>query len=166
MLIRAMRRVNGVLLLGGNGPLHDELRSLAAQMGAPVVFAGEIPEAELPAYFHACDVYCLPSVATAEAFGIVQAEAMLCGKPVVNTQLGNGVNELAPDGVTALTVPPNDADALADALNRVLGDAALARRLGDAGSARVREHFTVDAMVRKTLDLYTRLVEARGRSTA
>ena len=161
VLIKAMALVPAVLLLGGEGPLTAELGKLAAGSGARVVFAGSIPEDELPIYFHACTVYCLSSVATAEAFGIVQAEAMACGKPVVNTRLGNGVNEVAQDGVSALTVEPGDASALAAALNRVLGDPALAQRLGEAGRTRVHDDFTVDAMVSKTIDLYASLLRPR-----
>ena len=161
VLIKAMALVPAVLLLGGEGPLTAELREQAARSGVRVAFAGSIPEEELPIYFHACAVYCLSSLAPAEAFGIVQAEAMACGKPVVNTRLGNGVNEVAQDGVSALTVEPGDASALAAALNRVLGDHALAQRLGEAGRTRVHDVFTVDAMVSKTIDLYTSLLRAR-----
>lgn len=157
VLIKAMSRVPAVLILGGDGPLTAELRAQAASSGAQVVFAGTIPDADLPAYFHACDVYCLSSVAPAEAFGIVQAEAMACGKPVVNTWLHNGVNELAAHDVCALTVAPGDATALATALNHVLGNRALAERLGNAGRQRVHQDFSVEAMIQKTLDLYASL---------
>lgn len=158
VLIRAMAAVPAVLLLGGSGPMSAELRELASGTGAQVYFAGEIAEADLPAYFHACDVYCLSSIATAEAFGIVQAEAMVCGKPVVNTWLHNGVNALAPDGLCALTVQPRDAAALSAALNQVLADPALAHRLGEAGRARVLQSFSVEAMVNQTLALYQSLI--------
>ncbi|MEL5849960.1 MAG: glycosyltransferase, partial [Candidatus Igneacidithiobacillus chanchocoensis] len=158
ILIQAMADVPAVLLLGGDGPLTADLRALATGTGAQVDFAGEIPEADLPAYFHACDVFCLPSVATAEAFGIVQAEAMACGKPVVNTWLHNGVNAVAPDGVCALTVEPRDSAALAAALNKVLADPVLAQRLGDAGKSRVAQSFSVEAMVQHMLALYASLV--------
>lgn len=154
VLIQAMAEVPAVLLLGGDGPMTAELRNLADNTGAQVHFAGEIPEADLPAYFHACDVYCLSSVAPAEAFGIVQAEAMACAKPVVNTWLHNGVNAVAPDGVCALTVNPGDVAALSAALNQVLADPALAQRLGEAGRVRVLQSFSVEAMVRQTLALY------------
>lgn len=162
VLIDAMAQVPGVLVLGGEGPLTEALRARAAPLGSRVVFAGVIPDAELPAYFHACDVFCLPSVAPAEAFGIVQAEAMACGKPVINTWLHSGVNELAAHEVSALTVAPGDPGALAAALRRVLGDAALAQRLGAAGRQRVLRDFTVEAMVRKTLDLYAALTAPAG----
>ena len=166
VLIDAMAHVDGVLILGGEGPLTAALRARAAHLGARVAFAGAISEAELPAYFHACDVFCLPSVAPAEAFGIVQAEAMACGKPVVNTWLHNGVNEVAMHDVSALTVEPGNVVALGEALRCVLADASLARRLGEAGRDRVMRDFTVDAMVGKTFDLYMKLtarIDPSGR---
>lgn len=158
VLIRAMTRVPAVLLLGGEGPLTQKLRQQAAELKAKVEFVGSIPEARLPSYFHACDVFCLPSVARTEAFGLVQAEAMACGKPVVNTMLNNGVNELAPDNVCALTAPVADDFALASAISRLLAAPDFSRRLGRAGHERVHDSFTVEAMVDRTLQLYTSIV--------
>lgn len=161
VLIRAMAKVPAVLLLGGEGPLTSQLRQLAMSVGAKVEFVGTIPEEMLPAYYHASDVFCLPSVAQTEAFGLVQAEAMASGKPLVNTALGTGVNELAPPDVCALTVPPGDESALAEALARMLLDAKLCQRLGSAGLERVRTRFAVDVMVEQTLDLYHELISRR-----
>ena len=100
-------------------------------------------EADLAAYYHACAVYCLPSLAPSEAFGLVQVEAMACAKPIVNCDLGNAVNFVAPHDVCAWTVAPNDAPALADALRHLLADAPLRDRL-----------FSMQAMVDGTLALY------------
>ena len=160
VLIQAMAHVPALLLLGGEGPLTPRLREQASSLSARVEFTGAIPDAKLPSYFHACDVFCLPSIVTMEAFGFVQAEAMACGKPVVNTALGNGVNELAPHQVCALTVPPGDDIALAEALCDVLRQPALAARLGAAGHERVHASFTVEAMVNQTLALYHELVDS------
>jgi rhamnosyl/mannosyltransferase len=165
-LIRAMVGVDGVLCLGGSGPLTPQLRTLAASLGAPVEFTGPIPEAQLPAYFHACDVFCLPSAQRAETFGFVQAEAMACAKPIVNTWLHNGVNELAPDGVCACTVAAGDPSALAGAISQLFANDALARRLGAGGQARIRAEFTVAGMVEETLSLYREVVARRRQMKA
>ena len=161
VLIRAMARVPAVLILGGEGPLTPMLRQQAETVGARVRLVGNIPEPQLPSYFHACDVFCLPSVAKTEAFGLVQAEAMACAKPLVNTALDNGVNELAPNDICALTVTPGDDDALATALQKILSDSATATRLGVAGRDRVNTSFTVNAMVTKTLALYEMVSKCR-----
>lgn len=161
VLIHAMTRVPGILLLGGDGPLTAQLKRLAASTGARVEFLGAIEERILPAYYHASDIFCLPSVAKTEAFGLVQAEAMSCKKPLVNTDLGNGVNELAPQGLCALTVPPGDPVALGDALRRLIADPSMAVELGEAGFHRVRSLFTIHRMVDKTVALYESVITAK-----
>uniref|UniRef100_UPI00260F3A05 glycosyltransferase n=1 Tax=Halothiobacillus sp. TaxID=1891311 RepID=UPI00260F3A05 len=110
----------------------------------------------------ACDIFCLPSVATTEAFGIVQTEAMLCGKPIVNTNLGTGVNEVAPQGVCALTVPPGDDGALSQALNALIESPEYAKSLGEAGRKRALEQYNVERMAADTLALYATLTRNRG----
>jgi rhamnosyl/mannosyltransferase len=156
-LIRALASVrDAALLLGGQGPLTDELREIARQAGVAdrVHFAGRIPDLELPGWYHASDVFCLPSVEPAEAFGIVQVEAMACGKPVVCCQLGNGVNWVNRDGETGLTVPSADAAALAGALTRLQRDPTLRARLGEQARRRAWSEFTSAAMAKATLAVY------------
>jgi len=156
-LIRALAEVPGtVLALGGQGPLTAELRRVAAEAGVAdrVEFVGRIPDTDLPAWYHACDVFCLPSVEPAEAFGIVQVEAMACGRPVVCCQLGNGVNWVNPDGETGLTVAPKDAAALGAALRRLLADDALRARLGEEGRRRAYRMFSAESVAAGTLAVY------------
>jgi len=158
-LIDAMRLVDARLLIVGEGPLRDALgaRVRAAGVGERVRFLGEIRDRDLVAHYHAADVFALASTARSEAFGLVQLEAMACGRPVVNTALGSGVPYVSVHGQTGLTVPPSNAAALASALDRLLGDADLRRRFGEAGRARVRAEFSLDAVVARTLDLYREL---------
>ncbi|GHT90462.1 glycosyl transferase family 1 [Betaproteobacteria bacterium] len=145
------------LLLGGTGPLTPKLQQQAAAKGitARVHFPGKIPEADLPAYYQASDLFCLPSRTQAEAFGIVQMEAMAAGKPVVNTRLGNGVNYVSQDGVTGLTVPPDDPQALATALQTLLQDNAKRQQFGANAQARVKQEFSLEVMGERIEALYT-----------
>ncbi len=164
VLIRAMAAVRGKLLIVGDGPLRQELESLAArlQVTDKVVFAGEIHNAGVAPYYHAADLFALASVARSEAFGIVQIEAMAAGLPVVNTSLDSGVPFVSLDGQTGLTVPPSDPPALAAAINRLLDDQALRQSLGQAGVARAKQEFGLDTMLRRTLDLYQRVGAGSG----
>lgn len=150
------------LVLVGEGPLTPSLRSRADALGitARVTFAGRVDDVELAAWYRACDVFCLPSVEPAETFGLVQIEAMACGKPVVSTQLGTGVEYVNVDGETGIVVPPRDVAALAAALHRLLSDSALAQRMGAAARRRAREEFSFQAMVARTLALYRSLQRA------
>src|SRR5205807_3182412 len=110
------------------------------------------------ALYHACDLFVLPSVTRQEAFGMVQLEAMACGKPVISTLLPSGVPWVNRDGETGIVVPPNDAPALQKALQTLIADPALRARLGARGLARIQTEFTVDRMVGQTTALYRSLV--------
>ncbi len=159
VLIETMQHVDAQLILGGDGPLKVELQQQAERLGIShkVTFTGSIPEADLAAYFNACDVFCLPSVAQSEAFGLVQLEAMACGKPVVCTQLNNGVNVVNQAGVTGLAVPVRDATALAEALNMLLQDDVLRSKLGRQAKAHAVSGYSLTAMSNSHLALYTSL---------
>ena len=161
-LIAAMPDVRATLLVVGSGELRGELERQATQAGVSnrVHFVDSASDADVIAYLHACDVFVLPSVHRSEAFGIVQVEAMACGKPVVNTALPSGVPYVSVDRVTGLTVPPRDAGALATALGRLLEDRAFRERLGLQGRARVAAEFTQELMVKRVLDVYRETIGA------
>jgi glycosyltransferase involved in cell wall biosynthesis len=159
-LIRAAERIQGTVLVIGTGPQEEMLRRLASslQLSKKVRFLGHLPDEDLPAYYHACDVFVLPSTAPTEAFGLVQVEAMACGKPVVCTDLPTGVTYVNRHGETGLVVPPRDPQALAEAVNRLLADPALRQRLGRQGRERVEREFTKEAMVQKILGVYEKVL--------
>lgn len=163
VLIEAMQHTNAYLILGGDGPLTSELMQQVRALGltAKVQFTGRISDEDLPAYYHACDVFCLPSVTTAEAFGLVQLEAMACGKPVICTQLNNGVNAVNSNGVTGMTVPTNDAPALAHAID-TLTDMALRTQLGQQAKAHALGNYSLQAMGVQHLGLYQALLNTRS----
>ncbi|MGD0072761.1 MAG: glycosyltransferase [Candidatus Binataceae bacterium] len=153
-LIRAMAAVEGTLLIVGEGPLRSSLEREARANGVAnrVVFLGDVPD--VVPYYHAADVFVLASIARSEAFGIVQLEAMACGKPVINTQLASGVPFVSVDGATGLTVAPADHEQVAVAMNCLLNDSARRSLYGQAAQRRVRQEFTVAKMAERTLELY------------
>ena len=121
-------------------------------------------------YSHA-RVFCCPSVY--EPFGIINLEAMACRAPVVASATG-GIKEVVVDGVTGYLVPfdqdpvtsfPTNPEQfardLADPINRLLQDAEMCRRFGDAGRKRVEEIFSWTAIAQQTIDLYKELIEQR-----
>jgi glycosyltransferase involved in cell wall biosynthesis len=153
-LVRAMAFTKGTLLLVGNGPERTHLDLLARELGVRerIHFLDEVED--LRPYYHAADVFVLPSIMRSEAFGIVQLEAMACAKPIVNTELDSGVNFVSPNGVSGLTVPPRNHVALANALNYLLERPYLRTKLGIGGRQRVAKEFTVQRMIERTLDVY------------
>ncbi|MEY4764599.1 MAG: hypothetical protein RI907_1272 [Pseudomonadota bacterium] len=136
-------------LVGDPATDYGQQVQAAAQHEPRIHFLGYRNDVQriLPAF----DAYVLSS--RREALGLSQIEAMAAGLPVVATAVG-GVPEVVQDGLSGIVVPPNDAAALATAVQRLLEDPALAQRMGEAGRARYLAHFTADTMVQRTLALY------------
>jgi rhamnosyl/mannosyltransferase len=156
VLLRAVRGLDVRLVLAGDGPARGGWMALASTLGlnGAVRFVGAVPDGELKALTHACDLLVLPSVTRQEAFGYVQLEAMACGKPVVSTRLPSGVPWVNRDGETGFTVPPGDAGALGAAIARLAADAPLRQRLGRAARARVDTEFTLQAMAGRAVQVF------------
>ena len=154
VLLEAFAKVQGnaELFFAGTGVLEAELKSRAAELGIAerVHFLGRRMTPELRMMFADCDIFVLPSVANSEAFGIVQLEAMVYGKPVINTALPTGVPLVSIHGETGLTVPPSDADALAAAMDTLIANDALRAQYGAAARARVLEKFDLQKVMAQT----------------
>lgn len=163
VLLRAMQSIDAQAVIIGNGPLRQQLDSLAIKLGVAdrVSFVGSLSRDQIRQYFRAADVFAFPSLTSAEAFGLVQVEAMAAGLPIVNTSLQTAVPRVARHEREALTVPPGDPVALAAAIQRVLTDVQLARRLGLAGSQRARTKFDQKQFVEHTRRIYEEAVEKR-----
>jgi glycosyltransferase involved in cell wall biosynthesis len=131
------RRPGARVLVAGDGDLMGELRRQAAALGiaGQVVFAGH--RTDVPDLLGALDVLCISSLY--EGTPLALFEAMAAGKAIVSTSV-DGCREVLEDGVTGVLVPPADAAALADGLERVLGDAALRAALGRQALAASRRY--------------------------
>lgn len=161
-LIEAARYLGNdyVVLIGGEGVLKEELQNEIATLGVEekVKLLGRIPDEELPTYYRACTLFCLSSIQKTEAFGIVQIEAMSCGKPVVATCIPHsGVAWVNEHGVSGLNVTPKDAKALADAIRTIADDELAYRKFSAGAEKRYREMFTKDKMINNVLDIYNKL---------
>lgn len=156
VLLRALRDVEVAAVIVGNGPLREALEAEAERLGigSRTFFVGQADDETVAAWYGACDVLVLPSVTRAEAFGLVQLEAMARGKPVISTRLDTGVPWVNVHGVTGLTVPPGDDTALRDALRLLVSDAGLRRRLGAAALQRYLTEFTRPRMIDHTESMY------------
>ncbi len=153
-LIRSMRDVDARLLILGTGPLLAKLDELIKACGLTekISLIGHVED--IVPYYKAANLFVLPSISRAEAFGIVQLEAMASGLPVVNTDIDSGVPEVSLDGETGLTVAPQDAGKMADAINSLLKNPELRNQYGLAAVDRVRRKFSVQGMAERTLQVY------------
>jgi glycosyltransferase involved in cell wall biosynthesis len=140
-LLEAAEGLN--LVVAGDGPLRD--RVPAAR--------GFVPPEELARLYARAAIVACPS--HREGFGVSCLEAMAHGRPVVAGGVG-GLLDLVVNGETGILVEPGNVPALRAALDRLLGDRELRRRMGEAGRRRAAEHFSWDAATRKTLDVYAR----------
>ncbi|MBB5933245.1 glycosyltransferase family 4 protein [Streptomyces zagrosensis] len=133
-------------------------------LAGAVEFVKGISDAELVDLVRSAQVACVPSLY--EGFSLPAAEAMATGTPLVATT-GGAIPEVAgPDGETCLAVPPGDAGALAQALGRLLGDAALRARLGAAGRERVLRRFTWEQAARGTVEHYRQAISVQAAAAA
>ena len=144
-------------LVVGGGSLQAELEREAQALGLDgrIVFTG--PRRDVPRLLAACDMSVLSSVK--EGMSNTIMESMAAGKPMVATRVG-GNPELMLDGETGFLVSPRDPTALADAIQRILDDPALAKSMGLQAKKRMAERFSVGAMVAATQGLYDELVAA------
>ena len=131
------RQPNARVLVAGDGDLMGELRARAATLGIAerVVFAGH--RTDVPDLLGALDVFCISSLY--EGTPLALFEAMASGKAIVSTSV-DGCREVLEDGLTGVLVTPADSAALADGLDRVLGDASLRAALGRQALAASRRY--------------------------
>jgi glycosyltransferase involved in cell wall biosynthesis len=153
--LHALPRVEGTLMIIGEGPERAMLEAQARKLGVDrrVSFVSHV--SSLVPYYLAAHAFWFPSNARSEAFGIVQLEAMATGCPVINTHIpGSGVPWVSRHEETGLTIAPDDPAALAAAARRILSEPGLRDRLGASGRRRARLEFDKDIMADRTLAIY------------
>jgi len=138
---------------------HLEARIAELDIGEHVTFSGFLAHAETLKHFDASAILTNPSLS--EAFGMSLAEGMAAGLPVVATRVG-GMVEVVDDGVTGLLVPPDDADALADALGELLLDRQKRSAMGVAGQARAAREFSWERIAGDLRAIATQAVKERA----
>ena len=159
VLLKAFRyasksRMKMELFIAGTGELREKLEAMAERYGISdkVHFLGFLPDEQLKQAYSDCDIFVLPSVVKSEAFGIVQLEAMIYGKPVINTKLPSGVPYVSVHGETGLSVPPSSPMALAVAINKLAEDKELREKLGRNAAFRVKKYFNEKDVIKSLFE--------------
>ena len=151
------------LLVIGDGSERDAVETLPANARSRVEMLGRVEDDRLASYLKASDLYIGPATG-GESFGIVLAEAMAAGLPIIASDI-DGYRDVARDGREALLVPPGEPAALVAGVRRVLDDATLAESLGRAGERRAHE-FDWNVVTDRVLDLYGEVLAGEGQRTA
>ena len=157
--VRALPRIRAShpkaeLVVLGEGPQRAELSALARELEVPVHLLGRVPD--VATWLRRAELLLHP--ARWEGFGLALLEAMLASKPIVATNVSS-IPEIVSDGETGLLVGPDDPDALAIAVNRVLD---LPGEYGERGIARARTEFSVERMTNRTLGIYETALGGTG----
>tara|TARA_R110002051_G_scaffold318644_1_gene401254 strand:- start:6227 stop:7339 length:1113 start_codon:yes stop_codon:yes gene_type:complete len=147
----------------GDGPQKDELIAQAAELGIDdvVQFTDRVNHDSVPDVLHQLDAYV--ALSRSESFGVAVIEASACGLPVVVSEAG-GLPEVVVDGQTGFVVPRENPEAAADALYKLVLDADLRRRMGEAGRQRVISLYEWKNNVRQMIDLYEDVIKTTGNA--
>jgi phosphatidylinositol alpha-1,6-mannosyltransferase len=149
--------------VAGTGPDHERLKKLAEKLGVTdrVYFLGSVADQDLPSFYNLASVYVGASRRAGdlgvEGFGISLVEASACGLPIVAGNSG-GIPDAVRDGETGVLVPPEEPEAFADAICRLLADPARAQQIGANGRRAVETYFNWDRVVRDLRDVESEAV--------
>jgi glycosyltransferase involved in cell wall biosynthesis len=161
ILLKAMPHIlkehDVVLNIIGDGPLLEYYKRLSKELAIDkhVRFLGFIEYSKMPEYYSASDLFVFPS--RRESFGLVLAEAMASGLPVVSTNV-TAIPEVIKDGETGILVPPNDPEKFAKAVNSLLNDPQRMREMGIKGRERVKEYFTWDKVAERAIRYFEEIL--------
>ena len=164
ILVEAFSKVhNAELILVGTGPLESTLRQKVNELGIneKVVFRGSISDEEMVDCIRYCDVLVLPSIIKSEAFGLVQLEAMVFEKPVINTNLPSGVPYVSINKETGLTVEPGSVKQLTKAMQWLVDHEEERRIMGKKGRIRAKKYFTTPDMINNIENVYMELIGSK-----
>lgn len=154
-----------ILLIIGAGPEKETLVNRTHEIGfeSRIQFLGMMEIDELPSYYHAADVFVLPSInksGKTEALGVVLLEAMASGCPVIGSNVG-GIPDIIIDGETGFLVPEQRPDILAEKIVRLFSDDGLREQFHQNGLIRVREKFSWEKISKDFADVYMQVLEER-----
>ncbi len=152
-----LNKHNVVLEIIGDGPRLEQYKMLSKRLcvEGSVRFRGFIPHEHMPEEYSKADLFVFPS--RRESFGLVLAEAMAAGLPVVSTKVG-AIPEVVDDGKTGLLVPPEDAVKFAEAVNFLLDNPEKMKLMGLSGREKVKEIFTWEKVAQNVVEFYRELV--------
>ncbi|WP_247437885.1 glycosyltransferase [Bradyrhizobium sp. 139] len=168
VLIRSAVNRSFEVWIIGEGPERPKLQRLIDEFGVSdrIRLLGSVPDCERLKLMCIADVFAMPSRTDAETFGLVQLEAMTAGRPIVNTALDTAVPRVARHGIEAITVPPDDAGQLGEAIDALIRDPERRRCMGHAAQARAAARYSASTFNASTEMVYREAMAARAKCPA
>ena len=164
ILLEACQNSHYPVLIVGAGPLESALREQAQRLRlSNVHFLGALPDADKIALLQLSRALVFPSHLRSEAFGISLLEGAMFGKPMISSEIGTGTSYINNHGETGLVVPPGDAAALRQAMDRLWVDADMAARMGAAAQQRYEQLFTAARMGQRMAEVYQQVMARQPR---
>jgi rhamnosyl/mannosyltransferase len=158
ILMEAAQGTDYPIVIVGAGPIEEELKAQAAQLGLRNIhFLGHLPDEDKVALLTLCYGVLFPSHLRSEAFGISLLEGAMYGKPMISSEIGTGTTFINIADETGLVVPPSDPLAMRQAMQYLWEHPEQAAEMGRRAEARYWEHFTADQMVAEYVKLYREL---------
>ncbi|MEK6705817.1 MAG: glycosyltransferase [Candidatus Poribacteria bacterium] len=165
VLINALNKTKSIrAVLIGEGPLRADLEQRVKDDGLAdrIHFLGEIHDhKKVVSHIYASRLVVLPSVTKNEAFGMAVVEAMACGKPIISTRVDSGFRFVNEDGITGLQVEPGDSEALSHAIEKMMTDKPLLKKMGTAARERFNNFFSAEKMVQAHENVYRETLAGR-----
>ncbi|MFH1677737.1 MAG: glycosyltransferase [Patescibacteria group bacterium] len=160
-LIKAMKDVNVTLVIIGQGPLKKnyKLRIRNYELEKKIFILPKQNEKDLINFFHACELFVLPSVFKTEAFGLVLIEAMACGKPIISTELGTGTSWVNQNKETGFVVQPKNSQELSLAIQKIINNKKLSQEIGKNAYEKAIAVFNLNRMLVSTKNLYSAIFQ-------
>jgi glycosyltransferase involved in cell wall biosynthesis len=161
-LIDSMSQIDCTLIIIGRGPLKDELQQQISDLNlSQKVFikSGVNSQEELNMYFKNAYAFILPSISKNENFGIVQLEAMLFSLPLIVTNIKSGVPLVGEPNRSTLLIEPKSSKELVQAIQKLLDDPLLAKKLGARGHELFQEKYRFEKMILDHIKLYKSLID-------
>ena len=147
------------VVIAGAGPEEAALKQKAAELGLDnLVFAGFVSDEVKTALFTLCRAVVFPSFLRSEAFGVTLLEGQLYSRALISCEIGTGTSYVNQHGETGLVIPPDDAPALAAAMQQLQDNPALADTMGQAGHHRLQTLFSGERVGREYIRVYQELL--------
>ncbi len=148
------------LLIVGGGSNEHNLKKLCRDLGVEekTHFAGMVPHSDVPKYHSIIDIYCALSIYDSESFGVAIIEAGACGKPVIVSDAG-GLPEVVKDGETGFVVPRKNSEAAFHAMDKLVSDSGLRKKMGLAGRKRVESIYNWKDNVFQMIEIYKSILD-------